>query len=236
MTVYAYCVRRAGDPPPEAAVRGIGGAEVYLRESGTIGVWLSELDATPEPAAEHLLAHDTVVRAALRSRTPLPLRFGAAFADEAAAFAALTAREGELREALARVDGRAEMAVTLLWDADRERERLLAERTDLRPPAGTPAGGRAYLEARRRAHALESALRDRAGALLDAVSGRLSAADSTALEARTVLPRPGVAGTLAHLVRREHLFTYRELAERAGEGLAGVMVRVSGPWAPYSFV
>ena len=236
MTVYAYCIRRRGDPPPGPEVRGIGGGEVRLREEGGVGLWLSELDAPPEASAELLRRHDAVVRAALRTRTPLPLRFGAAFTDEAAALAALAGREEELLEALARVDGRVEVGATLLWSAEGERGRLLAERPELRPLPEPPSGGRAYLEARRRALALETALRERAEGLLDRLSARLSAADPTAPEARTVLPRPEVAGTLAHLVQRERLFIYRDLAGRAGGELPGVEVRVSGPWAPYSFV
>jgi hypothetical protein len=236
MTLYAYCVRRRGDPPPEPGLRGIGGAEVVRVEGDALGLWASRVEAVPAPGPERLREHDRVVRAALRTCTPLPLRFGAAFPDAGAALAALEPRAAELLAALERVAGRVEMGVTLHWEAEAERARLLAGDPGLRPLPGPPSGGREYLETRRREHALERALRRRAEALLEAASERLRALVPDAPEVRTVLPRPEVAGTLAHLVQKEQMFTYRHGAERAGTTLPAVTLRVSGPWAPYSFV
>ncbi|MEW5930723.1 MAG: GvpL/GvpF family gas vesicle protein [Gemmatimonadota bacterium] len=236
MILHAYCIRAAGEPPPGPDVRGIGGAEVGVVEAEGLCAWVSRLDARPEPAPDRLREHDAVVRAALRAATPLPLRFGAAFADEQALRAVLAERADELRAGLERVRGRVEMAATLAWDAAAARERLLAARPELRPAAEKPATGRAYLEARRREHGLEAALRDEAEALVERVSRAVAAALPGAEETRTMLPRPEVAGTLAHLVRREDVAAYRDAVGRAGEGLAGAEVRVSGPWAPYSFV
>ncbi|HEX7240322.1 MAG TPA: GvpL/GvpF family gas vesicle protein [Longimicrobiaceae bacterium] len=235
MTLYAYCVRRAGDPAPEAGLRGVDGGEVFAGERDGLGVWLSAVEAPPAPDRERVEAHDRVVRAALRTATPLPLRFGAVFVDEAAALDALAGRAEGLLAGLERVAGRVEMSVAALWDAAAERESLLAERPELRPAEGRPAGGRAYLEGKRRQRALEEALRARAEAVLDRVARRLAPAAGPAEEARSVLPRPDVAGTVAHLVRREESLAYREAAMAAGRGLPGVELRVSGPWAPYSF-
>lgn len=236
MTLYAYCVRRCGDPPPEAGVRGVEGAEVVLLEGARLGLWASPVEHPPRPEPERLRAHDRVVRAALRTATPLPLRFGATFPDAGAALAALSAREAELLATLRRVEGRVEVGVAVLWDAAAERERLLAERPELRPEPGKPSGGREYLERRRREQALEGALRERAAGLLQSVAEHLAGVDPSAAEARSVLAGPELAGAVAHLVRREHLFSYRETALRAGEGLPGARLRLSGPWAPYSFV
>lgn len=235
MTLYAYCVRRAGEPPPAAEARGVSGAEVSLVEGAGLGLWVSPVERPPGPTPEHLREHDRVVRHALRTRTPLPLRFGAAFADERAALAALEARSAELLASLERVAGRVEMGVTVLWDAGAERERLLTARPELRAPEEPPAGGRAYLEARRRERELEAALRGRAEALLEELSGCLADAVPGAEEARTILPRPETAGTLAHLVQKEGVAVYRDAVERAGRALSGVELRASGPWAPYSF-
>lgn len=236
MTLHAYCVRRAGEPPPAPEARGVAGAEVRLVEGERLGLWVSPVERPPGPDPEHLREHDRVVRHALRTRTPLPLRFGAVFADEAAALAALEARSAELLAGLERVAGRVEMGVAVLWDAAAERERLCAARPELRAPEGPPASGRAYLEARRRERELEAALRGRAEALLEEVSTRLAEAVSGAEEARTVLPPAEAAGALAHLVQVGRVAGYREAVARAAGALPGVELRASGPWAPYSFV
>ncbi len=237
MILHAYCIRAAGEPPPGPEVRGIGGAEVVAVEAADgMSAWVSRLDAPPAPEPDRLREHDAVVRAALRTETPLPLRFGAAFEDEAALRAALAERRAELRASLERVRGRVEMGAALAWDAAAARERVLARRPELRPMAEKPATGRAYLEARRREHGLEAALREQAEALLERVSRAVAAALPEVVEARTTLPRPAITGTLAHLVRRGDVSAYREAVKRVAEELPEAEVRLSGPWAPYSFV
>jgi hypothetical protein len=236
MILHGYCVRRAGEPPPGPEVRGIGGAEVFEVREGALAAWASRLDAPPARAAERLREHDAVARAALRTATPLPLRFGSAFADEEALRATLAEREEALLAALERVAGRVEVGVAVVWDRDAARERILAARPDLRPAAEKPATGRAYLEARRREHALDAALRAEAEALLDRLARGVGEALPGTEEARTLLPAPGVAGTLAHLVLWSDLHSYRRAVEQASAGMPEAEVRLSGPWAPYSFV
>ncbi len=231
MILYAYCIRAAGEPPPGPEVRGICGAEVLAVNAGGVSAWASRLDAPPAPEPDRLREHDAVVRAALRTETPLPLRFGTAFADEDALRAVLAERAAELLASLERVRGRVEMGATLGWDAAAARENVLARRPDLRPVAEKPATGRAYLEARRREHGLEAALRAEAEALVERVSRAVAAALPEVVEARTTLPQPDVAGTLAHLVGRDDVSAYREAVRDVA-----VELRVSGPWAPYSFV
>ncbi|HEX2188145.1 MAG TPA: GvpL/GvpF family gas vesicle protein [Longimicrobiaceae bacterium] len=236
MILHAYCIRRAGEPPPDAAARGIGGAGVAAVEEAGLAAWVSALDAPPPPEPERLREHDRVVRSALSTATPLPLRYGAAFRGEDALRAVLRGRAAELLAALDRVHGRVEMGLAVGWDAAAARERVLAARPDLRPPPEKPATGRAYLESRRREHALDAALRAEAGSLLDRVSRALSTALPDAEEARVPIPQPDLAGTLAHLVLREQASAYRAAAHAATGAVPEADLRVSGPWAPYSFV
>lgn len=236
MILHAYCIRAAGDPPPGPEVRGIGGAGVLAVDEVGVSAWVSLLDAPPVPEPDRLREHDGVVRAALRTATPLPLRFGTSFAEEGAMRAVLAERAGELVASLERVRGRVEMGATLGWDAAAARQRVVAARPDLRPVAEKPGTGRAYLEARRREHGLEAALREEADALLERVSRAVAAALPEAVEARTTLPRPEIAGTLAHLVGRGDVSAYRDAVRSIAGELPQAGVRVSGPWAPYSFV
>jgi hypothetical protein len=45
-----------------------------------------------------------------------------------------------------------------------------------------------------------------------------------------------VAGTLAHLVQRDQLTRYLRHVDEAGKAVPRARLRLSGPWAPYSFV
>jgi hypothetical protein len=202
---------------------GPGGVQVRCLEEGAVAVWIGEGEVAGRDV-DALRAHDAVVRAALRSATPLPARFGTVFVDEAELRRSLRERAEELRAALERVDGRVEMGVRLEWDEE-----------DPPPPAEPPPeGGRAYLDWRRREFAAEEARRARADALLDLVEARIAPEGSPAV--RTLLPAPGIAGFMAHLVHRHAVGVYRSKVEEARSDLPSVHLRVTGPWAPYSFV
>lgn len=223
--LFAYCVRAAGDPPPPPALRGVQGRAVSLLGEGELAFWVSP---GPLPAAtvEHLEAHDRVLRAALRSATPLPVRYGAAsFADEAAARAALREHAAPFAESLRRLAGHVEMGVRVEWlDPPPEEE----------APEGPVRSGREYLERRRAAVRGAASRRAAAERLLEQAASHFNSFPVQAV--RHVVADAQIAGSLAHLVHRSELERYRREAEGAREALPGCRLILSGPWAPYSFV
>lgn len=217
--ITLLCLRKAGEPPPHG-IELPGGAVVRLIEEGPIGAWV--VDGRPGEGLSAVRAHDAVVRRALRTGTPLPARFGTVFPGEEALLATLRERLDALAEALRRVEGAVEMGVRVGWN-EREPGRVEA--------AGR--GGRAYLEARRQEFEARDRLQERAEALLDEVEGALP---EPLASVRRVLPEPGVAGSLAHLVHKEGVRFFRVAVEEARTSVPGAELRLSGPWAPYSFV
>ncbi len=231
--LYAYCIRRAGDPPPDPSLTGVGGMAVWVLEDGRLGIWLSDAKRV-ETTPQRLREHDRVVRAALRTATPLPIRFGTGFPDEDAARNLLDSRQNEMLAALARVEGKVEMGVTVFWDQHAARTTLLEEQPELRVAAIIPSSGREYLERQKHSRLLSEQLQRRAEALLERVT---AAFESQHYPSETrLLPRPGVAGIIAHLVPREEVTGYRRQLEQVRKALPGVKLEVTGPWAPYSFV
>jgi hypothetical protein len=216
-----FCVRYAGEAPPPSTLRGPGDHEIRLLEEGPLGIWVAE-GALDRPGLEAIAAHDAVVRAALRSATPVPVRFGTAFDDEQAARASLREREAELMESLERVAGRVEMGLRVEWD------------TPMTATSGVPRSGRDYLLARRSELDARARLRLEADALLDQVEACVAPKGS--LSVRKLVPEVGVAGLLAHLVHRQETASFRAQVEVARRQLPHAVLRLSGPWAPYSFV
>jgi hypothetical protein len=218
-----FCVRYAGEAPPPSTLRGPGDHEIRLLEEGPLGIWVAE-GALDRPGLEAIAAHDAVVRAALRSATPVPVRFGTAFDDEQAARASLREREAELMESLERVAGRVEMGLRVEWDAA----------VPMTAASGLPRSGRDYLLARRSELDAKARLRLEADALLDQVERCVAPKGS--LSVRKLLPEVGVAGLLAHLVHRQETASFRSRVDVARRQLPHAVLRLSGPWAPYSFV
>jgi hypothetical protein len=229
--IYAYCVRCAADPEPPSTLRGVDGADVRSWEHGGIGLWLSELDARPASTLERLREHDAVVRVALRRATPLPIRFGTLFADEAELRRSVEERTERYLEQLARVRGHVEMGVTLWWAGESAPE---DHATASSAGAGaSPSSGTEYLELRRREHRAQQERHDRAAALLEMVERSLPVpADRRC----TMLPEPGAAARVAHLVHRSEVMQYRAQVKSLGPSFHGSTLVVTGPWAPYSFV
>jgi hypothetical protein len=228
--LVGYCVRRAGDPPPPEGLVGVDGASVRTVEAAGLVVWLSAA-GEGAPTLERVRDFDAVVRAALLTATPLPLRFGTRFASEEEARRALRERAEEFDGALGRVACRVEMGVRALWRAAPPRVAETDAGAVAAPPAA-PRSGREYLELRRAEMVREEAERDRAAALLD----RLAAHFPDLPAVRTPGAAPGVAGSVAHLVRIDELELYRSLFQSARADLVEADLVLTGPWAPYSFV
>ena len=200
--LLGYCVRRAGEAGPEAGLAGVGGVAVRLLETPPLGLWLSER-AVEGVDPERLREHDAVVRKALETATPLPLRFGTTFRDEDAVRALLAERRDEFVAALDRVAGRVEMGIRVVWNRE--------------PPAPAehtaPRSGTEFLEMRRREMRGDEELRQEAEELLTEIEDRL--APLAVATERAVLARPDVAGTLAHLVQRADVTRYLRNVEGA---------------------
>ena len=218
-----YCIRATGEVPPSPELTGIGGAPVRCVEAAGLAIWLSDEVAGPA-TVDRMRAHDAVVRAAMRSATPLPLRYGARFASESEARDLLQSRAAEFAASLTRVAGCVEAGMRVLWKTP-----------PISPPhalAAPPTSGRVYLEMRRDALQLDEQARADATALLDRLDRHFPGIPAE----RRLGSEPGVVGSVAHLVQGSALAAYRALVQSAREDLREVDLVLTGPWAPYSFV
>src|SRR5688572_2718521 len=134
MATYLYCVR-SDAPEVPANLVGIDGAPVRSMGAGRLVAWISSAtDTSIDVTVDRVKAHDAVCAAALAvGETPLPIRFGQAFADDAAAAEAITARSASLESRLARIAGCVELRLVV----SRGRE----EPSDANTPHDGPEAG-----------------------------------------------------------------------------------------------
>src|SRR5690606_12267807 len=124
---------------------------------------------------ERLREHDRVVRHALGSATPLPLRFGSRFASEDDARATLRDRRDEFLASLERVRGRVEMGLRIERAGSRPTTAALGGAGgDTAGSEGSLSPGRAYLERRRATLDARSAEVAEAEAILRDVDAELA--------------------------------------------------------------
>ena len=130
MATYLYCVRSDALEPPTALV-GVDGAPVRAIDAA-LTAWVSDVnDVAVTPTVERLQAHDAVCAAALEvGETPLPIRFGQAFADDAASVSAIDTRAPALRTRLTRVSGCVELRVVVTHGRETETAATHGEAAD----------------------------------------------------------------------------------------------------------
>jgi hypothetical protein len=257
--VYVYAVLRR---TPEAAVavadlRGVAGDPVHLLEptdpasplAFAVGpVPAADYDEAPLEAHLHDLdwmestvrSHHAVVAALVASGAAvLPLRLATVYPDEDHARHALDTRRAYFLSLLDRLTGHVELGVRIYVTPD-------ITPPEPGPDAGqeTPTGlgvGRAYLAIRRRRQRRnEEAWRTvaQAAAHLTRTAGTLAVDRVAHTPQRGSLagPAPGTdVGNDAYLVPADRVDAFRTGVLAAAEGIPGLRVEVSGPWAPYSF-
>ena len=242
MKLYAYCLSDEATPAMIEAVRGIDMAALRLIQYGRLVAVASEFAGERiRQTRENVEAHNRVNAQMLAYTTPLPFRFGTLAAPEQLA-SYIDAHEEQLTAVLGRVRGAVEMSLKIMWDAEAERrdaEAASVETGDGAPvsveSAARAAGsGTAFLAAKRRELAGDTALKERAEEVCAWLATNLG--DAIKEERVTVNPTQALVVRAAHLVERVRLEEYRErlrtLREERRERLRFL---TSGAWPPYSF-
>jgi hypothetical protein len=257
--VYTYAVLRR---TPEAAaatahLRGVAGEPIHLVAPAFSGPQLAFAvghvppgDYADAPLQAHLAdvdwlettvrSHHAVVAALVASGAAvLPLRLATVFRDEDGARQALDTRRGYFLSLLDRLTGHVELGVKIYATPD-----ITPPEADPEPVQDPVTGlgvGRAYqLIRRRRQRRNEEAWRTVAQA-----AGRLTeTAGTLAVDRVAHTPERGsLAGSApgtnvandAYLVPADRVVAFRAGILAAAQGVPGLRVEITGPWAPYSF-
>ncbi|WP_030212327.1 GvpL/GvpF family gas vesicle protein [Streptomyces bikiniensis] len=239
-------------------LRGVSGAPVSLLAAGTAPVAFVVSRVAPDEFDERTLkarfedlewlegvarAHHEVVQTVARHDTVLPLRLATVYQNDDRARRALTDQSRAFTERIALLRGRSEFGVKLYvspaGSTDRTGRTDGAESREGAADDASLTPGKAYLRRRRAQHsAQETRYRyaQEAAARVEALAPRFSThrvrhpAQTGALAG----PEENVLND-AYLVPHDRAEEFRTALAAAVEGLDGVRVEVTGPWAPYSF-
>jgi hypothetical protein len=259
--VYAYAILRRTSEAAEAVagLRGVAGEPIRLLESADP---TSELAAAvgPVPAADfdegalkaHLedlgwlestaRAHHAVVAAlAGLGATVLPLRLATVYLDDDRVRQTLDARRDDFLPLLDRLTGHVELGVKVYAAPDGASPEPRPDPDTAAAPAADLNPGRAYLAGRRKMRRTAEDAWQAAGrtaARITETAGRLAVDHVAHRPQRGDLAgrAPGTnVSNDTYLVPADRVDEFRTGVLAAAEGLPGVHVEVTGPWAPYSF-
>lgn len=234
--LYIYGLMPEGQRAPQAS--GIGAAVVETMPCGDLAALTSPAPAAVERTRRNMLAHTTVLEAALAGGTILPLRFGTVAPGPAALQACVQANRGAFHGALASVRGRVELGLKACWHKGLVYNeivegnpllRKLRDRLRIRPAAET------YYERIELGRRVEAALAERRASETAALIASLDKLHERAAELRPA--DDDMIFNHAFLVRREMEADFDDavsrLAERHSERVA---FRYVGPVPPFNFV
>ncbi|MFF0225153.1 GvpL/GvpF family gas vesicle protein [Streptomyces sp. NPDC004629] len=255
--LYAVCRASAPDPPfgPDAPPAPAGGTGLRLVRHDGLAAVVASVPAE-EFGAEGLearlndlerlealaRAHNAVVDAVHSRTTVLPMRLATVYLDDARVAGVLRCDADRFRRLLDWLDGHEELGVKV-YATPVAAERPAAPGAAAQPPnagAAADAPGRAYLrrrQAQRRGHrAAYRAAGEVAARLPQTVSGLARARAAHRPQQAGLGPRPGEnIANEAYLVARSDRAAFRAAVSSLAQGVPGVRVEVTGPWAPYSF-
>lgn len=243
---YVYAVAHAGAALPDG-LAGLDDAPLTLMSSGPLAAAVSLVaEAAPAVTSAHLLQHERAVEAVCRVAPALPVRFGTVFPDRQALARALHERRAALHADLARIGGKVEMGLSVLWRAPDPSDPAFASgpddqsrHGDALPPAlraAAAGAGARYLAARFSRYAS----RDHAGAAARRLAERIGATlrpHVTVIESRCdVNPTPRLALRAAYLLEPDAVREFKAAYGELRTSLPDLRFLVTGPWPPYSFV
>ncbi|MFF1706561.1 GvpL/GvpF family gas vesicle protein [Streptomyces sp. NPDC058252] len=183
-------------------------------------------------------AHHGVIEALAARTTVLPLRLATVYLDDSRARDVLETGRSMFAERLSRLADQVEWGVKIYVEPSAVPPAPAA------PAAGLPPG-RAYLRTRRQQQSVRDTVYQAAQQAAERVetAGRAYAVDRVRHRVQQgVLADAGGAGGAgenvvndAYLVPLEHGEAFLADVNHAADGLPGVRVEATGPWAPYSF-
>lgn len=220
-----------------AAISVLGSRVPHATEAGASGSAVLEGAAvSPFAGKGAVLRHEQVVERLMEHATVLPFRFLTVFHSEEDVLAMMEERWDGFKENLARLRGKAEFGIKVLWPGDRIRERMAAARRNggfaAAPTGGSPA--RRFLKKKLEEHRLESAIEDQADRRIARVHAVFAgfAAETRSEKLRT----QDLLLSAAYLVEKANQRGFARAFDRLRSSPGELTYLFSGPWPPYNFI
>ncbi len=244
--LYVYAITGSSPELPDG-LAGIGGACLQPVVCRSLAAIASQVDPTQVcPNAERVLGHEHIVEALCQRTRVLPVRYGTVLPDAGTLVRALDERYETLLADLARLGGKVELGLRVLWNPDAlesddqgstpAASQGSGEPVFPRDAAACVAGGRgtSYLRLRLAEQRRRDDLRARANALGRHLNATLL---PQAIDSRpAILPTDCLAVSSTYLLEPTRVAGFRESFERLRAAHPALRFLLSGPWPPYSFV
>jgi hypothetical protein len=229
---YIYCISDLSSSDVEIGNIGLFDAPVRFLSYKGIGAFVSDLG--PEkvtPDIETITGHQKVVEASRKICTTLPVKFGVIFNNDGGVKQMLAKDFEKYKSKLSSFKGKDEFGVKVIQTSKPE---LKTKTRRAQVKNGSRAGTEYLLALKREETDRMDRLRSREKTK-QAINDELAELADRTVSLRADIPQ--ILLNSAYLVRRANQSDFITKGEELREkiGVDGLMVHVSGPWAPYSF-
>jgi len=235
---YVYCVIRSSGPGDFGLI-GIGPepsrvGTVHYRDLAAVA---SETTlGVPDPTREHVLAHQRVNEYVLQRHTVLPMSFGTVFKTDDDIVELLRSAYDAFADVLAKMEGKLEFGIKVLWDRDQVVKAIEEDDEDIRQLKTEISlrTGSTYFARMQYGRMIDQALQRRAERY---ASGIFQALRSVSVAARSNKPiGDKMLVNAAFLVSNDQEAAFDAKVKELGARYRDLKFKYTGPWPPYNFV
>ncbi len=237
---YVYCVIES-DREEEFGPIGIGeeSNRVYTVHHGDLAAVISD---TPikiyDPTRENVLAHELVNETVMKDYTVIPMSFGTIFRTEQDIVELLRSTERAFVDVMAKIRGKIELGLKVLWDREQVVGQLEAENEEigkLRQQIESDTQHSTYFARVQLGRLIENALEDRAAGYVTDIYESLKPVAVASRSNKPIGER--MIMNAAFLVERQQQREFDQAVKALSRRHEAVLsFKYTGPWPPYNFV
>jgi Gas vesicle synthesis protein GvpL/GvpF len=232
MGYLLYCIFRG--QAQLADIHGVDEEPLSLITRRDLGAVISSLDSSPQRAdLSRLLAYERVIASCHRELTIIPMRYGNLLEDTARVESLLESRRPQHNALLDELEGKTEMGIRLLLDAD-SGDLPGCEQVPSSQATSSLSPGMAYLAERRKYYQTDKGSMVKPCAISEQVIDQLSMSF-----VQCKIEHTSQLGSRMHalsfLVWRDKVEAFREAGQQLKLTVSAKTL-LSGPWPPYNFV
>ncbi|MCF7888936.1 MAG: GvpL/GvpF family gas vesicle protein [Victivallales bacterium] len=233
--IYVYCIIDSDSINLISLPDGFDGNPVYCIPVHDIGIVVSDFSGKISDVKKGVLLHEKVIETLMNSYTVLPMRFQTAFRNRENALSALSKMYNNFKDNLARLSGKIEFGVKIIWPADKikkniEKKYIASDSNTI--PGMSPA--KEYLKEKFKNYKLNEIFKKKAGVLVAEIDKYFT---EIALEKKLkILQTDKLLVNAAYLVDKSHKSRIKNIFNQIKQDFDDLEFLFSGPWPAYNFI
>jgi hypothetical protein len=235
---YVYCIIKSEKPLNFGRLGiGIEPAEVHTIHFQDIAAVVSNTPmVVQDPTRDNVLAHQRVNETVMQYHTVIPMSFGTVFKTDHDIMELLRSAYDAFSDVLAKMQGKVEFGLKVLWDREQMIREIEEEEEDIRRLKGEISSqkGSTYFARMQYGRLIDAALQGRSERYVTEIFQGLRDVSVASRSNKPIGDR--MIMNAAFLVARDAENAFDARVKDIGQRYEKLTFKYTGPWPPYNFV